>query len=164
VHERRRDAVWLHPPAEQKVFSDHERAAGWTGPEDLGRLSGVDQVFTIDEARQLLLEVLARADELIAFRADLVELHSALDDGVTTPLGGRAEAKALEARLSEILGWFAARGLDLKGIAPLLLDFPAELESETVLLCWVEGERELRWYHKPEHGFAGRRPIPGDAP
>jgi len=122
----------------------------------------VDQVYTVDEARRLLPGVLARADELIAFRADLVELHAALDEGVKSPLGGRAEAKGLEARLSEILGWFAAQGLDLKGIAPLLLDFPAQLESEAVLLCWVEGERELRWYHKPEHGFAGRRPIPGN--
>lgn len=121
----------------------------------------MDQVYTVDEARRLLPEVLARADELIAFRADLVELDAALDEGVKSPLGGRAEAKALEARLSEILGWFAAQALDLKGIAPLLLDFPAQLESEAVLLCWVEGERELRWYHKPEHGFAGRRLIPG---
>ena len=61
------------------------------------------------------------------------------------------------------LGWFSAEGLDLKGIAPLLLDFPAELDGDTVLLCWLEGERELRWYHKPEHGFAGRRPIPDTA-
>jgi hypothetical protein len=130
------------------------------GAAVFGKAGCVDQVYTVDEARRLLPEVLARADELIGFRADLVELHAALDEGVTSPLGGRAEAKALEARLSEILGWFAAKGLDLKGIAPLLLDFPAQLDSEAVLLCWVEGERELRWYHKPEHGFAGRRPIP----
>jgi hypothetical protein len=28
-----------------------------------------------------------------------------------------------------------------------------------VLLCWLEGERELAWYHKAEFGFAGRRLI-----
>jgi hypothetical protein len=65
----------------------------------------------------------------------------------------------MQARLSELLGWFPAQGLDVKGIAPLLLDFPAELSGEPVLLCWLEGEEELRWYHKAQHGFAGRRVI-----
>jgi hypothetical protein len=137
------------------------REAGWTRWGVFGRLSVVDQIFTLEQARLLMPELLARADEAVKVRADLVELQSALHQGTTTPLGGLPEAKALEARLSEILGWFSAEGLDLKGIAPLLLDFPAELDGNAVLLCWLEGERELRWYHKPEHGFAGRRPIPG---
>jgi hypothetical protein len=123
----------------------------------------VDRVFSVDEARRLLPEMLAKADEAIALRADLVELQAALHAGAPTALGGVPEAKAFEARLSELLGWFANQGLDVKGIAPLLLDFPARLDGDEVLLCWLEGERELRWYHKPEHGFAGRRPIPGTA-
>ena len=118
-------------------------------------------VFTLEEARGLLPEVRAHAAELIAVRADLVDLQTALNRGVPSPLGALPEAKGLEARLSELLSWFAERGLDVKGVAPLLLDFPATLNGETVLLCWLEGEDELGWYHKPEHGFAGRRPLPG---
>lgn len=49
-------------------------------------------------------------------------------------------------------------------MAALLVDFPATLNGETVLLCWLEGEHELGWYHKPEHGFAGRRLIPAPGP
>ena len=123
----------------------------------------MDRIFTLEEARLLMPDLLARADDVVQARADLVEVQSALNQGTVSPLGGLPEAKALEARLSEALGWFTAEGLDVKGIAPLLLDFPAQLEGDTVLLCWLEGERELRWYHKPEHGFAGRRPIPGTA-
>ena len=123
----------------------------------------MDRIFTLEEARLLLPDLLAKADDAVAARADLVELQTALNQGMASPLGGIPEVKALEARLSEILGWFTAEGLDLKGIAPLLLDFPARLNGDDVLLCWLEGERELRWYHKPEHGFAGRRPIPGTA-
>jgi hypothetical protein len=122
-----------------------------------------DRIFTLDEARLLMPDLLAKADDLVRVRADLVEVQSALNQGGVSPLGGLPEAKALEARLSEILGWFTSEGLDLKGIAPLLLDFPARLDGDTVLLCWLEGERELGWYHRPEHGFAGRRPIPGSA-
>jgi hypothetical protein len=150
--------------AEMQVSSWHclpaTRAAEWTRRGVFGRLSCVDRIFTLEQARLLMPDLLARAEDAVKVRADLVELQTALNQGTTSPLGGRPEAKALEAQLSEILGWFSAEGLDLKGIAPLLLDFPAQLHGDTVLLCWLEGERELRWYHKPEHGFAGRRPLP----
>jgi hypothetical protein len=120
----------------------------------------MDRVFTIEQARELMPEVLAHATEVVSARADLVEIQTALNQGTSSLLGGLPEAKALEARMSELLGWFEAQGLDLKGIAPLLLDFPARLAGDLVLLCWLEGEQGLGWYHKPEHGFAGRRPIP----
>lgn len=136
---------------------------GWTRGAVFGRLSEVDRIFTLEEARLLMPDLLAKADDVVRVRADLVEVQSALNQGGVSPLGGLPEAKALEARLSEVLGWFGTEGLDVKGIAPLLLDFPARLDGDTVLLCWLEGERELGWYHKPEHGFAGRRPIPSSA-
>lgn len=117
-------------------------------------------LFSLDEARALVPEVLAHAARLVAVRADLVELQTALTRGLPSPLGTLPEAKGLEARLSELLGWFPEHGLDVKGVAPLLVDFPATLNGEAVLLCWLEGEHELGWYHKPEHGFAGRRVIP----
>jgi hypothetical protein len=99
----------------------------------------------------------------VVVRADLVDLQTALARGLPSPLGALPEAKGLEARLSELLSWFPEHGLDVKSVAPLLVDFPATLNGETVLLCWLEGEHELSWYHKPEHGFAGRRVIPAPA-
>jgi hypothetical protein len=118
-------------------------------------------MFTLAEARSLLPEVLKRADEVIGIRADLVELQAALELGVPQPrLGGLPEAKGFQAQLSELLGWFPAQGIEIKSIAPLLIDFPAEMDGEPVLLCWLEGEHQLAWYHKAEHGFAGRRLIP----
>jgi len=131
----------------------------WTRQSDLGQ-SSVMAAFTLAEARELMPALLARADELIEARASLVELQEALAVGQDSPLGGLPEAKAYQARLSELVGWFGAQGLELKGIAPLLLDFPSELAGEPVLLCWLEGERELGWYHPVAYGFAGRRRIP----
>ena len=123
----------------------------------------MDRIFTISEARDLLPEVIARADEFITVRADLIELRAALQWGEPSPLGGLPEAKALEARFDELLNWFPAHDLELKGAAPLLLDFRSRIDGDDVLLCWLEGDRELAWYHKPEHGFAGRRRIPAGA-
>jgi hypothetical protein len=123
----------------------------------------MDQEFTLEQARKLMPAVLARAAELITVRADLIEVQAALAGGENSALGGLPEAKGLQARLSELLGWFPAQGLDVKGIAPLLLDFPARLDGEPVLLCWLEGDQELGWYHKAQHGFAGRRAIGSQA-
>ena len=42
-----------------------------------------------------------------------------------------------------------------------LVDFPFLHQSgREVLLCWQEGEDDLGWWHLPEDGFAGRRPLP----
>jgi len=120
----------------------------------------MDQTFTVAEARELMPEVLLRADELIEVRASLVEVQAALATGGTSSLGGLPEAKGFQAHLSELISWFSATGLEVKGIAPLLLDFPSELAGEAVLLCWLEGEPELGWYHPLAYGFAGRRRIP----
>jgi hypothetical protein len=122
----------------------------------------MDRSFTLAQARELMPAVLSHAAELIEVRASLVELQTALAAGEHSPLGGLPEAKAFQARLSEVLGWFPAQGIDLKGFAPLLLDFPADLAGEPVLLCWLEGESELGWYHRLAYGFAGRRRLPGE--
>ncbi len=120
----------------------------------------MDRTFTLDEARALLPELREIAADLVTVRADLMELQTTLSRGQPSPLGGRAEAKALEAQLSELLAWFPAQGLQVRGWAPLLLDFPSQLDGEEVLLCWLEGDQALDWYHRPEHGFAGRRRLP----
>jgi hypothetical protein len=120
----------------------------------------MDRTFTLDEAQALLPELREVAADLVTVRADLMELQTALLQGQSSPLGGRAEAKALEARLSELLAWFPAQGLQVRGWAPLLLDFPSYLYGEEILLCWLEGDDTIAWYHRPEHGFAGRRRLP----
>lgn len=116
-------------------------------------------MFTLAQARHLIATLRPRVDEFIALRADLAELGADLAAGVPNPLGGWAEAKGLEARLHSILEEFTAQGIQVKGYAPILLDFPGERDGRPVLWCWLEGDVELRWYHRPECGFAGRRPV-----
>ena len=91
-------------------------------------------------------------------RADLAELRADLATGHSL-LGGLADAKALEARLFGVLERFAERGAQVKGYAPLLLDFPGERDGEPVLWCWLEGDADFPWYHRLDTGFAGRRLV-----
>lgn len=117
-------------------------------------------LFTVAEAIAELARLRPVLDELVALRADAAELAAAqLPGGLSTPLGGLAELKAAQARLDELLTQVQQAGVELKGLAPLLLDFPAELDGVPVLLCWLEGDEELAWYHRADLGFAGRRPL-----
>jgi hypothetical protein len=120
----------------------------------------VARVYTIEQARAALAELLPVINDLIKVRADVVELAAAVQLGTSSPLGGLPELKGAQARLDELLSSIRSSDIQLKGVAPLLLDFPAELDGEPVLLCWLEGDTDLRWYHRPELGFAGRRPLP----
>ena len=96
----------------------------------------------------------------MAARANLAELSYALRSGSASHLGGRPEQKGYEARIDEAVGWFTIQGIEVKSIAPMLIDFPAHHGGHSVRLCLLEGERELAWYHRTELGFAGRRRLP----
>jgi hypothetical protein len=121
----------------------------------------MDATFTLGQARAMVPELRRHVSRLVTLRADLVEARAALERGDRPAVGGLPEAKALEAHLQEAIDWFGQRGIQLKGIAPVIVDFLSQLDDEPVLLCWLEGESSLDWYHRPELGFMGRRRIPG---
>lgn len=52
-------------------------------------------------------------------------------------------------------------GGQFKGLDLGLVDFPAEIDGEVVLLCWQYGEKEVAFYHSPDVGFAGRKRMAG---
>jgi hypothetical protein len=62
------------------------------------------------------------------------------------------EAKDTVAEIEEI-------GVQLKHLEQGLLDFPCVIDGKTVLLCWKLGEKEIGYWHAPEDGFAGRKPL-----
>jgi hypothetical protein len=52
-----------------------------------------------------------------------------------------------------------SQGVELKDIEIGLVDFPAVLNGEEVLLCWRQGEERITHYHNRYEGYAGRKPI-----
>ena len=58
--------------------------------------------------------------------------------------------------------------IQLKDLQQGLVDFHHERDGRTVYLCWKLGEDRIRYYHRQDEGFAGRKPIdprdpgPGD--
>ena len=108
---------------------------------------GVVTTWTVEEARAYL----PRLRELVTLVRDAV----ALDDA-TGELRLRAGAEHAEAALDELLG----RGIILRQLTHGLVDFPSiGDDGQLRFLCWQVGEADLVWWHRPEDGFAGRRPL-----
>ncbi len=119
------------------------------------------KVFSLDEARAQLADLRPVLAEIIVVRANLAELGFALaqEATATSSLGGLPELKGAQAHLDEMLTEVQAGGIQMKGFAPLLLDFPSWLDGEPVVLCWLEGEAALDWFHRADLGFAARRRL-----
>jgi len=69
-------------------------------------------------------------------------------------------AAAAGSRMRALVEEIEALGAEVKDLELGLVDFPAERDGETVLLCWRVGEDEIAYWHGLEEGFAGRRPLP----
>lgn len=117
-------------------------------------------IFTVAEAREVLAELMPTLQRFITLRADAAELGAAVR-GQT--LGGAMELHEINQQLESLMRTVQDTGVQVKGWAPLLMDFPASLDGENVLLCWLEGDLGLAWYHKAAVGFPGRRPLRFDA-
>jgi hypothetical protein len=66
------------------------------------------------------------------------------------------------AALAEAVRGIQELGAQVKDLDTGLIDFPARNRDEDVLLCWQLGEPEVAYWHGPDDGFAGRRPLPLD--
>jgi hypothetical protein len=122
----------------------------------------METTYTLAEARALLPEARRRIAQLAATVAELQRL--AREAAVPEPPAGVVpDAKAAEARADEQLSWFRERSVQVKGVAPALLDFPAVATRDgdrvEVLLCWLEGETDLEHFHPLDVGFIGREHV-----
>lgn len=69
----------------------------------------------------------------------------------------RFEATVQEA--NDIIDSIERTGCMLRSVDLGLVDFPAVINGEEVLLCWRMGEPEVMYYHGWGDGYAGRREL-----
>ena len=80
-----------------------------------------------------------------------------LESGGAYP--GREVARSL-VELSRAAGELEAVDIVLRDIDRGLIDFPAIRDGEEVYLCWLLDEEDaIGFWHEPDAGFAGRRPL-----
>ena len=71
----------------------------------------------------------------------------------------RIERNRAEESVREGLEQILATGCVVKDLDVGLLDFPSRVNNEDVYLCWKLGEDRIRFYHRQDEGFAGRKPL-----
>jgi hypothetical protein len=71
-----------------------------------------------------------------------------------------ARLEALTARVRDGLAEIARLGGVPKDLSMGLVDFPHHRRPEGVVnLCWKYGEREIRYWHGLDEGYAKRKPL-----
>jgi hypothetical protein len=100
----------------------------------------------------------ARA-RLVALGPQATEAITALDLESGGAYPGRDVARSL-VELSRAAGELEAVDIVLRDIDQGLIDFPSLREGEEVYLCWLLDEEDaIGFWHEPEAGFGGRRPL-----
>jgi len=150
--------------------------------EDQDELSEQPQrLFTLTEAERARRELEPFLIEAIGARKKLNELEVELGavstrillmGGMIVPYAKLAEKRMEHQALAEVmksnLERILSTGCVIKDLDVGLLDFPAIIDNEEVYLCWKLGEDRIRFYHRQNEGFSGRKPLdprdlgPGD--
>ena len=139
------------------------------------------RLFTLTEAERALRELEPFLVEAMDCRKKLAGLETDLSavsarimmmGGVIVPYEKlatlRVEHQQLADSLKSALNRILETGCLIKDLEVGLLDFPALINNEEVYLCWRLGEDRIRFYHRQDEGFAGRKPLdprdlgPGD--
>jgi hypothetical protein len=115
--------------------------------------------WTLDEATAALPEVRA----LVARLRELIEAARTNASGNGAKPSGNGHGPALQpdsAELGEILQNLTDQGIIVRDPERGLIDFPAQTpDGRTYLLCWLDGEDAIEWWHWEDTGFAGRTPL-----
>lgn len=130
------------------------------------------KTFTLDEAQALLpvLESLLKqaiegkqAADSIEERLQELNKKIFLTGGLLVDVARvRQQRSSMEQHVRQAkdsLEEIDAIGVQVKDLDTGLLDFPCDLNGETVLLCWKMGESRIDFWHTLDSGFRGRQPI-----
>lgn len=134
----------------------------------------MSKTFTLHEAQTLLpvVEALllraqaagARAGELETEMQELSQrifMSGGMHVNVAQAAKRRAEREKALQEARDTLAELDEIGVQVKDLEKGLLDFPSVMDGRDVLLCWMLGEKEIGYWHTPEDGFAGRKPLDG---
>jgi hypothetical protein len=134
--------------------------------EDDGKL------FSLTEAERLRIQLeptlieamesnrkLAGFDEELGTLAERIQRSGGMQVPYERVAKMRAERNRLQDAVETALEKIQATGCVVKDLDVGLLDFPARIDDQDVYLCWKLGEDRIRFYHRQDEGFSGRKPI-----
>lgn len=123
------------------------------------------RLFSLDEANQMLPRLSHIIEKMKAVYFQLMRLREDRglgEEEVERFLYSHRQDADVRTKLMEMdamLREIESLGCVFKGLELGLVDFPAVIDDEHVLLCWQYGEAEITFYHRMDEGFSGRLPL-----
>jgi hypothetical protein len=129
------------------------------------------RVFTVDQANACLPLVRSIVADMVQLAREMLERRQRLDSlslGRDTSRSDLYSEELLHIeeelekdthRLRGFVDELLELGVEPKGAAEGLVDFPHLMDGRLVYLCWKYNEREVLYWHEIDAGFAGRRPL-----
>jgi hypothetical protein len=119
--------------------------------------------YSLEEASALLPWVVKQLERIRSARDRLGDVDArAAITATGQGNGGGAPGKLVSEgflELRERMLELRQREIVLRDLDRGLVDFPSVRGAQEIYLCWQEGEPEIGFWHDPEAGFAGRRPL-----
>ncbi len=121
--------------------------------------------FSLKEANSILPQIKLIVDEIKDKRKRLYEYIEKYEEEMESNQNKheimmiKTEIDALNKEISELIDIIESFGAVVKGIDPVLVDFPSYHNDQLIWLCWKEGEDKIEYWHGFNEGFAGRKPV-----
>jgi hypothetical protein len=124
-------------------------------------MTGEPRVYTAEEANALLPELTESLHRIKEARQVILEGGERVRRSAAIDGGGAVSQEYWDAlgSLRREIESMVERDIVLRDPETGLLDFPGRVDGQDAFLCWQLGEDRVEWWHGPESGFAGRRPL-----
>ncbi len=119
------------------------------------------RIWTLDEANAALPEVAELVRRLRTLAgATRQRRERTRGNGAASGNGHGPHVGDAPAELRVVLDELTERGIVVRDPERGLIDFPARSPTgRDYLLCFLDGEDAIGWWHWPDAGFSGRTPI-----
>lgn len=115
--------------------------------------------FTPAQANALVPDVAARMREVAGRIRQMRHICEVAGLPGLDPDDAAAQISHLKRAIESAIDEICSEGVEVKGVEPALVDFPALMNGHEVYLCWREGEDGVGWWHPVRTGFSDRVPL-----
>ena len=123
-------------------------------------------LFTVDKANTILPKVKKRFDEILCCKNNVMDIQEELQNlsdsnsSFEKFIKKKQELNHAVTSLYNMIQELEDMGVMIKSVDEGLLDFPSIRYDEEIWLCWKFGESQVKFWHRKDEGFMGRKPIP----
>ncbi|MBA3749626.1 MAG: DUF2203 domain-containing protein [Nitrosopumilus sp.] len=125
----------------------------------------MSKFYSPNQANDFLPEIKRRFNRIIENRGKIVMIQNDLNSIVSENqsfkifFDKKIELNKTISSLYKEIEELEEFGVLIKSLDEGLIDFPSVRFNEEVWLCWNIGEEKIRFWHRKNEGFIGRKPL-----